>query len=41
MLPHRIAAYSYRVLSRADFWLYWAEDGPPELAGVKDSPAAG
>jgi hypothetical protein len=38
---HRIAAYSYRVLSRADFWLQWDEDVPPELADVKDSIEAG
>ncbi len=38
---HRSAAYSYRVLSRADFWLHWDEDVPPELADVKDSLEAG
>ena len=38
---HRIAAYSYRVLSRADFWLEWDEDLPPELADVKEAIEAG
>jgi tetratricopeptide (TPR) repeat protein len=33
---HRIAAYSYRVLSRADFWLDWYEELPPEVSDVKD-----
>ncbi len=31
---HRILAYSYRVLSRADFWLDWYEELPPENADV-------
>ena len=38
---HRIAAYSYRVLSRADFWLEWDEELPPELADVKEQVEAG
>jgi len=38
---HRIAAYSYRVLSRADFWLEWDEDLPPELTDVKEQVEAG
>ena len=38
---HRIAAYSYRVLSRADFWLEWDEAVPPELADVKGTLEAG
>jgi hypothetical protein len=38
---HRIAAYSYRVLSRADFWLEWSEELPPELSDVKETIAAG
>jgi hypothetical protein len=38
---HRIAAYSYRVLSRADFWLQWDEDVPPELAAVKETIEVG
>lgn len=38
---HRIAAYSYRVLSRADLWLEWDDELPPELAGVKELMEAG
>jgi hypothetical protein len=38
---HRIAAYSYRVLSRADFWLEWSEELPPELSDVKETIEAG
>lgn len=38
---HRLAAYSYRVLSRADFWLEWRAELPPELADVKDAIQAG
>jgi hypothetical protein len=38
---HRIAAYSYRVLSRAEFWLHWDEDVPPAVADVKDVIAVG
>jgi thioredoxin-like negative regulator of GroEL len=38
---HRIAAYSYRVLSRADFWLEWYEELPPEFSDLKDVIAAG
>jgi hypothetical protein len=37
---HRIAAYSYRVLSRADFWLEWYGELPPELSDVKDAVEA-
>jgi hypothetical protein len=37
----RIAAYSYRVLSRAEFWLHWDEGVPPELADVKGTIEAG
>jgi hypothetical protein len=38
---HRSAAYSYRVLSRADFWLEWYEELPPELSDVKETVEAG
>lgn len=38
---HRIAAYSYRVLSRADFWLEWDDELPPEFANVKEQMEAG
>jgi hypothetical protein len=38
---HRIAAYSYRVLSRADFWLEWDEALPSELTDVKEQVEAG
>jgi tetratricopeptide (TPR) repeat protein len=31
---HRMLAYSYRVLSRADLWLEWIEELPPELSDV-------
>ena len=37
----RIAAYSYRVLSRADFWLEWYAELPPELSDVKETIEAG
>ena len=33
---HRVLEYSYRVLSRADFWLEWLGEIPPELDDVKD-----
>lgn len=38
---HRIAAYSYRVLSRAELWLEWDDEPPPELADVKEIMEAG
>ncbi len=38
---HRIAAYSYRVLSRAEFWLEWDDELPPEFADVKETMEAG
>ena len=38
---HRIAAYSYRVLSRAAFWLEWDETLPPEFDDVRDVVEAG
>jgi hypothetical protein len=38
---HRVSVYSYRVLSRAEFWLEWDKVVPPELTDVKETIEAG